>query len=170
MKQLEARQPRSATQFTEVDIALALRTLALYGGRPGPAQRSLASEGIDIAKNTLTEWKYETYPVKYEAIVDELRAEIGSKVSDGAMEIAAGAADVEAMMITNLAAAVDTIPAKDLAKAALNMSQVKKSNVETARLLRNEPTEIQEVRTVDDALDTLRDLEIVVDAQEVEEE
>jgi hypothetical protein len=49
------------------------------------------------------------------------------------------------------------------------MAQVKRTNIEVARLLRNEPTAITEVRDYSESLDELKALGIIeVEAEEVE--
>jgi hypothetical protein len=159
----------SASDYTQVEVAQALRTLALYGGSESRAARALASEGLPIPKETLALWRSERYPVEYEDIVYRLRESIGSQVSDGAMEVASNAQALSAQMIDRLQAELHEVPAKELAKAALNMAQTSRTNVEVARLLRNEPTSIQEVRSVDETLDVLADLDVIdVEAEEVE--
>lgn len=120
-----------------------------------------------MSKQSLDQWR-EKYPVEYEGIVYELRQSIGQKVSDGAMETVAAAHEVEAALIAETQKKLHDIPAQALAKAALSMSQVKKTNAEMARLLRNEPTSITEVRAIDESLDELKSLGVIdVEAEEV---
>ena len=98
----------------------------------------------------------------------QLRERIGSQVSDGAMEVADNAQQLSQEMITRLKGELHDVPAKELAKAALNMAQTSRTNIEVARLLRNEPTSIAEVRSVDETLDVLRDLDVIdVEVEEV---
>lgn len=166
---LEKRKPKTPTDYTELDVAVGLRALALYGGNAAKAARALVSDGRPISEKTLRNWRDGKYAVQYEDLVYELRQSIGQKVSDEAMEIAAQASEVETALISATQANLHDIPAKDLAKAALNMAQIKRTNVETARLLRNEPTQITEHRSVDDSLAELRSLGVIeVEAEEVE--
>ena len=153
--------------YSQEDIAAGLRALALYGGGSTRAARALASDGLPVDKGTLESWR-EKYAVEYEATVYELRQAIGQKVSDGAMEQVAAAHEVETMLIEETQKKLKDIPAQALAKAALSMSQVKKTNVEMARLLRNEPTVITEVKNIDESLDELRNLGVLdVEAEEI---
>lgn len=155
--------------WTELDVATGLRALALYGGNATRASRALNAEGLPVSAKVLTSWRKEKYAVQYEDIVYELRQKIGQKVSDDAMEVAARASEVEAELIAEAQKQLADIPAKDLAKSALNMAQIKRTNVETARLLRNEPTQITETRSVDESLDELKALG-VIDVEAIEEE
>jgi hypothetical protein len=165
---LEKRKPRHPRDYTELDVAIGLRALALYGGNTAKAARALLADGRAISEKTLRSWRDGQYAVQYEDLVYELRQSIGQKVSDEAMEIAAQASEVETALISATQANLHDIPAKDLAKAALNMAQIKRTNVETARLLRNEPTQITENRSVDDSLAELRSLGVIeVEAEEV---
>ena len=154
-----------------VDVATGLRALALYGGNAQKAAKALLAEGRPIPAKTLTQWRNGKHAVEYEDIVHELRQAIGQKVSDEAMEVAAAASEVEAELIAETKAQLHDIPAKDLAKAALNMSQIKRTNIESARLLRNEPTQITETRNVDESIEELRSLGVIdVEAEEIEED
>lgn len=153
-----------------VDVATGLRALALYGGNAQKASKALTAEGRPIPAKTLTNWRNGKYAVQYEDLVHDMRQAIGQKVSDDAMEVAAAASEVEAKLIAETQAQLHDIPAKDLAKAALNMSQIKRTNIESARLLRNEPTQITETRNVDESLEELRALGVIdVEAEEIEE-
>jgi hypothetical protein len=166
---LEKRRPNSPTDYTELDVATGLRAMALYGGNAQKASRALTAEGRPIPAKTLKQWRDGRYAVQYEDMVYELRQSIGQKVSDEAMEIAAQATEVETALIAATQANLHDIPAKDLAKAALNMAQIKRTNVETARLLRNEPTQIVENRSVQDSLEELRSLGVIeVEVEEIE--
>lgn len=159
------------SDFSQLDIAMGLRALALYGGNCQQASRALTAEGRPITPDRLKKWKEEDYPVQYEEVVYTLRQKIGEQISDGAMEVAANAQQLSNQMIDLLQENLAQIPASQLAKAALNMAQTSRTNVETARLLRDQPTQITEVRTVDDSLDTLKELDILsVDPGDVTEE
>jgi hypothetical protein len=165
---LEKRRPKSPRDYTELDVATGLRTLALYGGNSAKASRALLSQGRPIPEKTLRDWRDGKYAVQYEDLVYDLRQSIGQKVSDEAMEIAAQATEVETALISATQANLHDIPAKDLAKAALNMAQIKKTNIEAARLLRNEPTQIVENRSVYESLEELKALGVIdVEAEEI---
>lgn len=169
MAKSEVGKPKSARDWTELDVATGLRVLALYGGNASKASRALIAEGRPIPESTLLSWRNEKYAVQYEDLVYEMRQSIGQKVSDESMEIAAKATEVESALIAATQANLHDIPAKDLAKAALNMAQIKRTNIESARLLRNEPTQITEVRNVDESLEELKSLG-VIDVEAVEED
>lgn len=166
--ELEARQPAHPNDYTEVDVEMAMRVLALYGGNCVRASEVLKSEGRPISVEKLRQWKRETHIVRYEKAVDELRARIGTRVSNEAMEVVSRAASIEDALMDRLEDEVHALKPGELAKAALNVAQTKRTNVEIARLLRNEPTSIVENRTVEESLDTLKDLGIAVtvEAQE----
>lgn len=159
---------RKPLPYSQVEVAEGLRVLALYGGNYKRAEAALKAQGLPISNDTLKVWRTEKYPVEYEDIVYRLRETIGQQVSDGAMEVADSAQQLSSEMIARLQENLHEVPAKELAKAALNMAQTSRTNVEVARLLRNEPTSIQEVRSVDESLDVLRDLDVIdVEAEEV---
>lgn len=153
--------PASPSDWNQEEIALALRVMALHGGNARKANEILTGEGKPIPQKTLETWRDSTYAVEYQDAMYRLRKEIGSATSDQAMNLAAGAAQVEEALIRRAAETLHALPVKDLTKAALNMALVKKNNVETARVLRNEPTHIVEARDVSETLDTLKDLGVV---------
>ena len=70
-----------ANEYTQIDVAKALRALALYGGNAARASKALTSEGLPVPVPTLEQWRASTYPIEYEQIVYELRQKIGSQVS-----------------------------------------------------------------------------------------
>lgn len=154
--------------YTELEVAQGLRQLALYGGNLQRTSDTLKAEGLEVSTATLKRWRNEDYPVQYEDIVYKLRQTIGSQVSDGAMEVAVDAMDASAQLVERVQQNLTEIAPKDAAKAALNLAQTGRTHVEVARLLRNEPNSIVEVRSVDESLDRLEELD-VVDAT-VEEE
>lgn len=162
---------QTASDFTQLDIAMGLRALALYGGNCQRASQALTAEGRPIPPGRLKQWKEDDYPVQYEEIVYTLRQKIGEKISDGAMEVASAAQSLSHQLIDQLQENLVELPASQLAKAALNMAQTSRTNIEVARLMRDQPTAITEVRTLDDSLDTLKDLDVLdVEAADVTEE
>lgn len=169
--QLEARQPGSPTHWGEEDVATALHVLALNGGDCTRAREILTAEGRPIPLKTLLDWKNNIHAVRYEETVYNLRKEIGSVVSDRAMANATAANNLQAEMLAKAAETLAIDPPKDLTKAALNLALVQKNNVETARILRDQPTSIVEVRNVDETIADLADLGIItVEAEELDNE
>ena len=162
MKQeLEARQPDSPQHYTEADIEQGLSILALHGGNARRAAEILDGEGRPIPERTLEAWRDTVHAVRYENTLARLRQEIGTQVSDQAMEIATGAAVVEAELVRKAGETLGALEPKELTKAALNMSILKKNNIEAARVLRNEPTVVVESRDVGDTLDALKTLGVI---------
>lgn len=156
-------------QWSDTDIELALRTMALTGGSPTKTAALMEQEGRPIPATTLTTWRDTTHAVRYENIVDQVRGEISKRVANRAMHIAGEAAQVEAGLVERAGDTIRELDAKDLTKAALNMAQLKKQNVETARVLREQPTQIVATQDVGDALARLQALGVLnVEAQEIE--
>ena len=147
--------------YNEIEIQTGLRVLALCGGNITRAHKQLAGAGKHIPKSTLRDWRNETYCVRYEEILADLRQEIGEKVSDEAMEIAGQATQVEKQLIEELQEKLHEIPEGQLAKSALAMAQSKEINTRTARMLRDQPTSITEVRDPDDIIAELKHLGLV---------
>lgn len=158
----------SPTAYGEVEVQTGLRVLALCGGNTTRAAKQLEGAGIPVHRRTLADWRDRLYSVRYEETLAELRQEIGQRVSDEAMEIAGQATEVEKELIAGLQKELHEIPAGQLAKSALAMAQVKEINSRTARMLRDQPTSITEVRDPQDIIAELRHLGLVensIDAQ-----
>jgi hypothetical protein len=85
-------------QHPEETVQLGLRVLARCGGQAAQASRLLASDGLEIPRNTLTGWKNRTYAHVYAEILHEYRQEIAEAASDRAMELAGRAQSVSAQL------------------------------------------------------------------------
>ena len=160
-KALEARRPDGPNRWSEEEVETALRILAMNGGAITRSAEMLAGEGLPIPRGTLSEWKTKSRAVQYEKALSTLREEIGHVVSDRAMAIATHAATVEAELVMRAGETLGDLEPKELTKAALNLAILKKNNVETARVLRNEPTVVVGSKDVGDTLDSLRQLGII---------
>lgn len=161
----------SSGEWGPEEIELGLRTLVLTGGNAAAAARRLASmeDPRPIDRRTLQHWKEDRFAHRYEQLVAEIRADLTTNVADQAMGLAEEVAEVEAELIRETRAKLKDIPAQHLARSALALAQVRSTNVQTARLLREQPTQISEIRDPAEILAELRDLK-VIDAEVVEED
>lgn len=152
--------------YNEMDIEMGLRLMALNGGSPTKAHRQMVSAGRPVPISTLKDWRENAHSVRYAETLSELRAEIGETVASEATEIAGLATQVEKELITNLQNQLHDLEARELANAALKMAQAKEINVRTARVLRDQPTSITEVRDPNDIIAELTHLGLVANSTE----
>lgn len=142
-------------KFTEDDIELSLRLLALAGGDVGQTVGTLADEGIIVQHNQLRYWRDVAFPLKYGEIRALHANDIGEDIAGRALERALQADEAERVYLEAAVEKLDEVPAERLAPNALALAKAKGENVEKAQLLRNRPTEIREVRDTAEILDVL---------------
>jgi hypothetical protein len=160
---------------TEAEVDLALRLLVLNGGKYKPTVEQLEAEGIAISRDSLRNWRDTAFPRRYYEIRRDLGRDVGEEVAGRAFERALEADAATAEYIEEAVAKKGKVPAEHLAKNALALSQVVSNSVDKAQLLRDRPTEIKEVRTVEAMVDDLERLGVAkkddaIDAQVVGEE
>lgn len=148
-------------KYSEHEVELGLATLALSGGNTGRAEKVLASKGISIPRQTLREWMEVTYPERYTATLSNMRDKVGEQVASESMEIAAMTTVVERDMVARLQRELHDVPADKLAAAVQKLAQAKEQNARTARLLRDQPTSVTEIRDPAEIIAELKSLGVI---------
>lgn len=161
-------------RYAEDEVNLALRLLALNGGSYKPTVDQLASEGLQMTRETLRHWRDNAFPRRYYELRRELGRDVGEELAGRAFERAMQADQAEQEYIDKAIEKMDRVPPAHLAKSALALAQAKALNVQNSQLLRDRPTEIRETRGVDDLIGTLERLKVVkkpevidVDSEEI---
>jgi hypothetical protein len=149
-------------------VELGLRLTALSGGNCGRAEKLMLNEGHSVDRRTLTRWKTEQHPDRYEQILDEIRRELDDETKDMSKVLASQAQVVEQDMIRELATELHDIPARDKASAVRNLAQAASTHVQIDRLLSEKPTSITETRPPSEIIAELREFG-VIEAEVVEE-
>jgi hypothetical protein len=144
----------------EVDLALSL--LATNGGSYKPTVEALEEEGItDIPREKLRNWRDNAFPRRYTQLRRELGRDVGENVAGRALERAMQADEATQAYVEEALAKVGSVSPAHLAKNAASLADVMSKNVQISQLLRDRPTEIKEVRTVDVLVKNLEQLGVV---------
>jgi len=165
------REIRHSVQ--EVDLALKL--MALNGGKTMVTETMLLAENIRVHRNTLRVWRDETFPRRYAQIRAEMGQEVTEEVAGRALERALEADDATHAYIKEAKAKVGQVSPAHLAKNAQALANAESQLVQTAQLLRDRPTSITEDRSLGDLVGTLVKLGVaeadgVIDGEVVGEE
>lgn len=135
-------------KWNEQEIESGLAAVALCGGNTSQAEKVLASRNLPIPRSTLKDWVEHVHPERYTQTLANLKDNIGEYVASEALDIAAAQTVVEKQVVQRLQAQImdEEVPVKDLANAAQKLAQSKEINARTSRLLREQSTNITEVR------------------------
>ena len=125
--------------------------------------------GSRINLNTLRRWVSSQFTQKYVQIQHELGEQINRKLSAKTVDIAANAAEATDKAVERGLEEIDNLRPNELSAAAKNYADVMSKNIEKAQLLTDKPTAITKNANPDDALETLRKLGLLQDAEAVEE-
>ena len=142
-------------KFTEDEVELSLRLLALAGGDVKQTVGALADEGIIVQHNQLRYWRDIAFPIKYGELRATLANDIGEDIAGRALERALQADEAERLYLDAAVEKLEEVSPDRLANSVLSLARAKGENVEKAQLLRNRPTEIREVRDTAEILDVL---------------
>lgn len=148
-------------EFTTDEVEAALTLLAANGGKPKRTAEQLAEQGLEVAAEALRSWRDRSFPKRYEAIRREQRRDIGEKIAGQAFERVLEADELLAKLLKETEDKLGTIPPAHLAKAVQSIAQAKSANIQDAQLLRDQPTEIKEVRGIDECFATLERYNVI---------
>lgn len=164
----------ATTRYTEAHVDLALRLLALNGGKVKPTVQMLEEEGVPVAYATLRSWRHHVFPRRYWQIRHELGKDISEEVAGRSLERALQADEAAQQYIETAVEKLPAVPPAHLAKSALALTQAASTSIEKAQLLRERPTEIVETRSVPELFADLERLGVLkdqsIEAEVVEEE
>ena len=142
-------------RYTSDERELALRLLAFNGGNVSRTVQQLAQDGHAISDTALRSWKEVVYARRYAELCGEVANDVAANAAGEAMEIATQAAEAERLYVNAAMSRIDEVDARDLARGAQALSQVKATQIHSARLLREQPTEIRETTDIADLIDVL---------------
>jgi hypothetical protein len=147
----------SPRKYTEDTLELALNVLAQNGGRPTYASAALAQQhGINIPHQTLSEWKHNYHPDRYDQICTALQDQRAERMAARAEDVALAATDLELLLLDDLRATRHNLKPAEVAGAVRNVTTTKTLNVEKViNPLRNRPSRITAIRSADEILKAL---------------
>lgn len=135
-------------RYSAEEREIALRLLATNGGNIQRTSQQLAHTGRAVDETALKHWRDVQHARRYAELCVEVAHDVAANTAGEAMEIAADASKAEREYIAAAQRKIDEVPARDLAKAAQALASAKMTNVQSARLLREQPTQIQETRDI----------------------
>lgn len=142
-------------KYSADELELALNILAMEGGRPTRASELLATQGLNVPKETLQHWKTR-WADRYHQICDNLQDERAQRMAAQAEDVALRAAELELLLLEDLRNKRADLKAPELAGAVRNVTTTKTLNVEKViNPLRGRPSRITEVRDADEILKSL---------------
>jgi hypothetical protein len=142
-------------EFTTDEVDAALTLLAANGGKSKRTADQLAEQGLEVSAEALRSWRNRSFPKRYEAIRQELGRDICEKIAGQAFERVLEADELLAKLLKETEDKLGKIPPAHLAKAVQSIAQAKSANIQDAQLLRDRPTEIKEVRSVEECIAVL---------------
>jgi hypothetical protein len=148
----KAVEKRQVSRYTEAEIELGLRALAISGGNTRKASSLLARQGIKIPRTTLQFWAAEPYSERYRQIQDEVLPQIYAEIAQGTEDIARSATELEAKLIEKLQREYQDLDPDKAAAALQRVSTTKGINVDKSLLVRGRPTSIQATADITDLL------------------
>lgn len=156
------------------DVDLALKELVLTGENFSRACRNMKSNyNIDINNVTLKRWATTSFPSRYLDIQHNLHRNVDEITKQKISANALLGADVQNTLLERTSQRLDEevdISVKDLANAYSSITNATERNLKTKLLLEDKPTQIVEVRSVEQAIKELVDDDVLIDAEVVEEE
>lgn len=171
------------TPYSREEIDLTLTVLATNGGNITRTLSILRGHDKDVfgklTKDTVLDWKNELHHHRYCELQDEYADSIARRAAARSMEIAElASAGVESFVQKAIDGAATITPAtpadvRDLATSARNLSQVQVNSIEKARLLRDQPTEVHSLESLEELVGVLQAAGVVknatIDGEAVEE-
>jgi hypothetical protein len=121
----------------------------------------LAGEGRSIGEKTLREWVKETKVTQFEKLREEWAPKIEASLANNLLENARLAAETERMAIEQARTELQEGRAKEPAKIARDLSQVKSQAIDKRLALQGRPTQITERRDVNEIVRALVGLKVV---------
>lgn len=138
-----ATRPRGGqSKWTEPEIEIALRTLAMNSGNLRATERQLAANDFPVPYSTLRRWAGELHATRYQEIKKRVVPELQAIIAERCEELALSATALESQMMRELVGKTDDMNGRDLSTALRNVSTTKGINVDKARIMRDQPTEI----------------------------
>lgn len=155
--------------FTLEDVLFSLRLLAYNNSNANGTAAQLENDyNLKVHPITLRKWMRESFPQRYVQIQHQLANEINEKLAATTIDLAAKAGAAQELALDRTIDEIDNIDPKYLGGTVRNLAQAGSANIEKARLLREQPTEIVRNQTPDDAIKLLRELGLLKDSETVE--
>jgi hypothetical protein len=120
-----------------------------------------AGEGRSISEKTLREWVKETRVVQFEKLREEWAPKIEASLANNLLDNARLAAETERLAIEQARTELEEGRAKEPAKIARDLSQVRSQAIDKRLALQGRPTQITERRDVNEIVRALVGMKVV---------
>lgn len=172
-KEILNEEGNKSKKFDDSTIELILTTLAFNGGKEKQTAEQVREQfAIEIHPTTLARWKNSAYASQYSAIqrnlADKLSSQLAGKITDVAHQSITIQERLQGEMEEQLNN--DSFDLKDLPSAIRNMAQASEISIRQKQILEDKPTEIIEVRGIEETISDLEESELIIDAETVEDE
>ncbi len=119
------------------------------------AEQTLKAEGRDIHESTLRRWCKEDHAVRFEKMREEWGPKIEAQLASNLLDNARLAAATERLAIERAKTSLEDGSAREPAKMARDISQVKAQAIDKRLALQGRPTQITEKRDVNEIVRAL---------------
>jgi hypothetical protein len=131
------------------------------------AVRALNADGRDVSEETLRRWCKDTKSVQFEKLREEWGGKIEAQLANNFLDNARYAAQIERQALEAVKKSLDDHTAREPAKIARDLSQVKSQSVDKRLALQGRPTQITERRDLNEIVRALVGMKVAV-VQEAE--
>lgn len=172
-KHLENENGNVSKRFSDADIELILKTLALNGGQMKKTSQQLREQfKLEVHPQTLKRWKDVNYHSAYSRLQRELSDELSTQLAGKITDVAHQSISIQERLQEEMDEQLnsESFELKELPSAIRNMAQASEISIRQKHLLEDKPTEILEVRGIEETISDLEESELIVDADVVDEE
>lgn len=149
-----------ASIFSDEQVKQAL--LAVVGNPTyESASETLDQEGLQVSAVTLRRWAKDTHVVQFEKLREEWAPKIEAQLANNLLDNARLAAETERLAIERAHDELTRGVAREPAKIARDLSQVKSQSVDKRLALQGRPTQITERRDVNEIVRALVGMKVV---------
>jgi hypothetical protein len=147
--------------YSDEDVIAGM--LAVIGNTSYPdAVRALKADGRDVSEETLRRWCKDTKSVQFEKLREEWGGKIEAQLASNFLDNARYAAQIERQALEAVQKSLDNNTAREPAKIARDVSQVKSQSVDKRLALQGRPTQITERRDLNEIVRALVGMKVAV--------
>lgn len=147
--------------YAEEEVIAGMLAVIAHTSYPD-AVRALNADGREISEETLRRWCKETKTVQFEKLREEWGGKIEAQLANNFLDNARFAAQVERQALEAVKKSLDNNTAREPAKIARDLSQVKSQSVDKRLALQGRPTQITERRDLNEIVRALVGMKVAV--------
>jgi hypothetical protein len=133
---------RHASRYTDSEIELGLRAMAIASGNARKASTLLRRQGIKIPRTTLQVWATDLHVDRYRRIQREEMPAIYDRIAERSERIVDDLGELEAQLVEQMREQAPDLSPRDTASTLRNVTVAKAVNIDKASVIRGRPTEI----------------------------